>query len=123
MFKQDYGIRVLSATQPISDDEGGEFYEMFLEWNDEKYSTRLSKRVRKRFREPKNAVIVRARFANRQKRLAGLYSRFIERQPRRQGTSKVNNRQSCYKAFIDDDNINPFLTIGNGQSRTCDCRK
>ncbi len=38
MLKQDYGIRVLSATQPISDDEGGEFYEMFLEWNDEKYS-------------------------------------------------------------------------------------
>ncbi len=46
MLKQDYGIRVLSATQPISDDEGGEFYEMFLEWNDEKYSKRLSKRVR-----------------------------------------------------------------------------
>ena len=45
MLKQDYGIRVLSATQPISDDEGGEFYEMFLEWNDEKYSKRLSKRV------------------------------------------------------------------------------
>ncbi len=46
MLKQDYGIRVLSATQPISDDEGGEFYEMFLEWNDEKYSKRLSKRVK-----------------------------------------------------------------------------
>ncbi|MCI8911952.1 MAG: hypothetical protein HFE31_04565 [Clostridia bacterium] len=46
MLKQDYGIRVLSATQPISDDESGEFYEMFLEWNDEKYSKRLSKRVR-----------------------------------------------------------------------------
>ncbi len=46
MLKQYYGIRVLSATQPISDDEGGEFYEMFLEWNDEKYSKRLSKRVR-----------------------------------------------------------------------------
>ena len=46
MLKEDYGIRVLSATQPISDDEGGEFYEMFLEWNDEKYSKRLSKRVR-----------------------------------------------------------------------------
>ena len=29
----------------MSDDEGGEFYEMFLEWNDEKYSQRLSKRV------------------------------------------------------------------------------
>ena len=46
MLKEEYGIRVLSATQPISDDEGGEFYEMFLEWNDEKYSKRLSKRVR-----------------------------------------------------------------------------
>lgn len=46
MLKQKYSIRVLSATQPISDDEGGEFYEMFLEWNDEKYSKRLSKRVR-----------------------------------------------------------------------------
>lgn len=46
MLKQDYGIRVISATQPISDDEGGEFYEMFLEWNDEKYSKRLSKRVK-----------------------------------------------------------------------------
>ncbi len=46
MLKEKYGIRVVSATQPISDDEGGEFYEMFLEWNDEKYSKRLSKRVR-----------------------------------------------------------------------------
>ena len=46
MLKQEHGIRVISATQPISDDEGGEFYEMFLEWNDEKYSKRLSKRVR-----------------------------------------------------------------------------
>lgn len=45
MLKQKYDIRVLSATQPISDDEGGEFYEMFLEWNDEKYSKRLSKRI------------------------------------------------------------------------------
>ena len=36
MLKRDYGIKVVSATQPISDDEGGEFYEMFLEWNDEK---------------------------------------------------------------------------------------
>ncbi|MCM1297182.1 MAG: recombinase family protein [Muribaculaceae bacterium] len=45
MLKQKYDIRVISATQPISDDEGGEFYEMFLEWNDEKYSKRLSKRV------------------------------------------------------------------------------
>jgi DNA invertase Pin-like site-specific DNA recombinase len=46
MLKDKYGIKVLSATQPISEDEGGEFYEMFLEWNDEKYSKRLSKRVR-----------------------------------------------------------------------------
>ncbi len=46
MLKQEHGIRVISATQPISDDEGGEFYEMFLEWNDEKYSKRLSKRVK-----------------------------------------------------------------------------
>ena len=45
MLKQEHGIKVLSATQQISDDEGGEFYEMFLEWNDEKYSKRLSKRV------------------------------------------------------------------------------
>ena len=45
MLKQKYDIRVISATQPISDDEGGEFYEMFLEWNDEKYSKRLSKRI------------------------------------------------------------------------------
>ena len=46
MLKRDYGIKVVSATQPISDDEGGEFYEMFLEWNDEKYSKRLSKRIK-----------------------------------------------------------------------------
>ena len=39
-------VRVLSALEPISDDEGGEFYEMYLEWNAEKYSKRLSKRVR-----------------------------------------------------------------------------
>lgn len=44
-LKKRYGIRVVSATEPVSDDEGGEFYEMFLEWNDEKYSQRLSKRV------------------------------------------------------------------------------
>ena len=42
----DYGVKVFSATEPVSDDEGGEIYEMFLEWNDEKYSQRLSKRVR-----------------------------------------------------------------------------
>ena len=46
MLKRDYGIKVVSATQPISDYEGGEFYEMFLEWNDEKYSKRLSKRIK-----------------------------------------------------------------------------
>jgi len=45
-LKKDYGIRVISATEPVSDDEGGEIYEMFLEWNDEKYSQRLSKRIR-----------------------------------------------------------------------------
>ncbi len=46
MLKADYGIRVISALEPIADDEGGEFYEMFLEWNAEKYSKRLSKRVK-----------------------------------------------------------------------------
>ena len=46
LLKEKYGIKVLSALEPITDDEGGEFYEMFLEWNDEKYSKRLSKRVR-----------------------------------------------------------------------------
>ena len=46
MLKDKYGIRVLSALEPIAEDEGGEFYEMFLEWNAEKYSQRLSKRVR-----------------------------------------------------------------------------
>ncbi len=35
MLKEKYGIKVLSALEPISDDEGGEFYEMFLEWNPE----------------------------------------------------------------------------------------
>ena len=40
------GVRVLSALEPVSDDEGGEFYEMYLEWSAEKYSTKLSKRVR-----------------------------------------------------------------------------
>lgn len=43
---RENGIKVLSALEPIADDEGGEFYEMFLEWNAEKYSKRLSKRVR-----------------------------------------------------------------------------
>ena len=45
-LKKEHGIKVVSATEPVSDDEGGEIYEMFLEWNDEKYSQRLSKRVR-----------------------------------------------------------------------------
>ena len=46
MLKEKYGIRVLSALEPIAEDEGGEFYEMFLDWNAEKYSKRLSKRVK-----------------------------------------------------------------------------
>lgn len=46
MLKEKFGIKVVSALEPISDDEGGEFYEMFLEWNAEKYSKRLSKRVK-----------------------------------------------------------------------------
>lgn len=45
-LKEKYGIKVISALEPIADDEGGEFYEMFLEWNAEKYSKRLSKRVK-----------------------------------------------------------------------------
>ena len=49
IFKSElakHGVRVLSATENITDDEGGELYEMILEWNDEKYSQRLSKRIR-----------------------------------------------------------------------------
>lgn len=46
MLKDKYGVKVISALEPIAEDEGGEFYEMFLEWNAEKYSKRLSKRVR-----------------------------------------------------------------------------
>ena len=46
MLKEKYGIKVISALEPIAEDEGGEFYEMFLDWNAEKYSKRLSKRVR-----------------------------------------------------------------------------
>lgn len=46
LLKEKYGIRVVSALEPIAEDEGGEFYEMFLEWNAEKYSNRLSKRVK-----------------------------------------------------------------------------
>lgn len=43
---QQNGVKVISATQNISESEEGEFYQMFLEWEAEKYSTRLSKRVR-----------------------------------------------------------------------------
>ncbi|MEG1751929.1 MAG: recombinase family protein [Clostridia bacterium] len=46
MLKEKHSIKVLSALEPIAEDEGGEFYEMFLDWNAEKYSKRLSKRVR-----------------------------------------------------------------------------
>lgn len=46
LLKEKYGIKVISALEPIAEDEGGEFYEMFLEWNAEKYSKRLSKRVK-----------------------------------------------------------------------------
>ena len=49
LLKEKYGIRVISALEPIAQDEGGEFYEMFLEWNAEKYSKRLSKRVKDGF--------------------------------------------------------------------------
>jgi len=41
-----YGVKVLSATQPIADDDGGELYEMIIEWKDEKYSRDLSVRVK-----------------------------------------------------------------------------
>ena len=43
---KEHGVRVISALEPVSDDEGGEFYEMYLEWNAEKYSKRLSQRIR-----------------------------------------------------------------------------
>jgi hypothetical protein len=49
IFKSElakHGVKVLSATENITDDEGGELYEMILEWNDEKYSQRLAKRIR-----------------------------------------------------------------------------
>lgn len=39
-------VKVVSATENISESEEGEFYQMFLEWNAERYSKRLSKRVR-----------------------------------------------------------------------------
>ena len=44
MLRDKFNVRVISALEPIA--EGGEFYEMFLEWNAEKYSKRLSKRVK-----------------------------------------------------------------------------
>jgi len=40
------GVKVLSVCENIADDEGGELYEMILEWRDEKYSRDLSRRVR-----------------------------------------------------------------------------
>jgi len=43
---EKYGVRVLSVCEDIRDDEGGELYEMILEWRDEKYSRDLSRRVR-----------------------------------------------------------------------------
>ena len=46
MLRDKFNVRVISALEPIAEDEGGEFYEMFLEWNAEKYSKRLSKRVK-----------------------------------------------------------------------------
>lgn len=39
-------VKLVSATENISESEEGEFYQMFLEWNAEKYSKRLSKRVK-----------------------------------------------------------------------------
>ena len=45
-LKEKCGVKVLSALEPVTDDEGGELYEMFVEWNDEKYSQRLSVRIR-----------------------------------------------------------------------------
>lgn len=39
------GIQVISATENISESEEGEFYKMFLEWNAERYSKRLGRRV------------------------------------------------------------------------------
>lgn len=39
-------VKLISATENISESEEGEFYQMFLEWNAEKYSKRLSKRVK-----------------------------------------------------------------------------
>ena len=46
MQLKKHGVKVMSVREQITDDEGGEIYEMILEWNNEKYSQRLSKRVR-----------------------------------------------------------------------------
>ena len=43
---EKYGVRVLSVCENITNDEGGELYEMILEWRDEKYSRDLSRRVK-----------------------------------------------------------------------------
>lgn len=42
---QQNDVKLVSATENISESEEGEFYQMFLEWNAERYSKRLSKRV------------------------------------------------------------------------------
>ncbi len=42
MLKENV-IKVISVLGPIAEDEGGEFYGMFLEWIAEKYCKRLSK--------------------------------------------------------------------------------
>ncbi|MCL2540795.1 MAG: recombinase family protein [Firmicutes bacterium] len=42
---EKYGVKILSACENINDDEGGELYEMILEWRDEKYSRDLLRRV------------------------------------------------------------------------------
>lgn len=39
------GVQVISAMENISESEEGELYRLFLEWNAEQYSKRLSKRV------------------------------------------------------------------------------
>ncbi|MGN1222468.1 MAG: recombinase family protein, partial [Christensenellales bacterium] len=40
------GVKIISATENISESEEGEFYQMFLEWNAERYSKRLSIRIK-----------------------------------------------------------------------------
>ena len=46
MKLHEFGVKVISAQENISDTEEGQFFEMFLEYNAEMYSRRLSKRVR-----------------------------------------------------------------------------